>query len=242
MTVATNPLGEGPVGNIDDVLTRLAAIQTFTQTTQPLGEHDGVASFNFLYHLITEEVRDGADKGRFTDAPFIRELDVAFANRYLDALRADFQHPGTAPKVWQALIDDRSNRHIGPMRFAIAGVNAHINFDLAFALLNACQKLGQPLDAGEHHATYQKINDIFDEQMQPLRQHFENAVEKAIEKLFGRWLNRGSDLAVVVSREAAWTNAAWMWPHVGDRGFLDPYEAGMDDAATALSDMILMHV
>jgi hypothetical protein len=235
-----DPLLEPNVTTIDDVLERLEDIQTHIEGEH--GERDGVARFNFLYHLITQQVRDGANQARFADNDFMRALDVAFANRYFDALRADARNPGSAPKVWQALIDERANQHVFAMQFAVAGVNAHINFDLAFALVNACTTMHVELGAGRQHDTYQEINDVFAEQMEPLRKHYENPLVRFFDRsILSRIANLGGDLAVIVTRDAAWMNGTWMWPRRGDADEIREHSDEMDDAATSLSDVILVH-
>ena len=49
-----------------------------------------------------------------------------------------------------------------PLPSAAAGVNAHINFDLPFALVTTFDHLGSdPVDDGEQHHDYLQINNIF---------------------------------------------------------------------------------
>jgi hypothetical protein len=242
-----NPLLEPPVDNIDDVLKRLEDIQTYldgnVDGNAPHGPRDGVASFNYLYHLITQDVRDGCNANAFQDVTFMRELDVAFANRYLNALRANATAAGSGPKVWQALIKDRSELSISPMRFAIAGVNAHINFDLAFALITACEKMAVILGAGNQLNTYEQINDIFAKQMSPLRHHFETKLEQFFDRgAINGVADKLGDLSVIVTRDAAWTNASDIWPNRGDAAEVAARSQRMDDAAAMVSDAILAHV
>jgi len=238
-----SPLAAPPVDTIEQVLERLHDIQEFTRRHEPLRRKDGVACFNYLYRIITQQVSDDANGTGFEDPTFIRELDVAFANRYLDALRADHETPGSGPKVWQALIDARSNHHVGPLRFAISGVNAHINFDLAFALLGACRKLGQPLEHKQHHAAYQKINGIFHHHMRRLRQHFEDDLERTVDDLvLSRFATVCGDAAVVVTRDVAWMNAVWMWPRRRALPVIDRHEREMDYLAALVNHAILFPV
>jgi hypothetical protein len=238
----TDPLLDGSVATIDEVLARLDALQAHLVATRPRGAKDGVASFNYLYRTITADVLAGTKSQGFADAEFIRNLDVAFANRYLDALRRDATVPGSAPAVWQALIDARDEDHIGQMRFAMAGVNAHINFDLAFALLTTCETMQVELDVGRHHDAYQQVNDIFAENMEKLRRYYESWWQRAVDRVVRHVANWGGDLAVVLTRDVAWNNALWMWPKRTDQQEITEHTAQMDYLATLLTHGILFPV
>jgi hypothetical protein len=238
----SDPLLAGPVQTIEQVLDRLDELQSHLETSTAHGKKDGVASFNYLYRTITADVLEGTKSRGFADAEFIGNLDVAFANRYLDALRDDAQHGTNTPSVWQALIDARDDQHIGQMRFAMAGVNAHINFDLAFALLTTCETMGVELDVGRHHDAYQQVNDIFAKNMEKLRRYYESWWQRAVDRVVRTVANWGSDMAVVLTRDVAWNNAIWMWPQRDQPAEIEEHTRQMDYVATLLSHGILFPV
>jgi hypothetical protein len=94
----------------------------------------------------------------------------------------------------------------------VAGVNAHVNFDLPFALIAACTVLGCELESGTNHADYQLINQIFAKNMKELRQHFENRFQRGFDTaLISRAENLVGDLVVVVARDLAWLKAKQLW-------------------------------
>jgi len=143
----TSPYTGPPVESIDEVIDRLEQIQAYAEAQEPRGQHDGVACFSYLYHRITKRVLEGIDSGRFDDCQFVNLLDVVFANRYLAALRASVLSPDDVPDAWAVLFQRRSHRHITGLQFAAAGVNAHVNFDLAVAVADTCAQLGPPPSA-----------------------------------------------------------------------------------------------
>ena len=66
---------------------RLDRIRDGRGRLRPLGEDDGIACFARLYHQITRDVLEAyEDRSLFRCGDFVIELDLAFAQRYLDAI------------------------------------------------------------------------------------------------------------------------------------------------------------
>src|SRR5215469_4268860 len=112
--------------NVLDVLVRLKAIQETLDKVprEALAEpvdlnaalaylakgQDGVACFNYLYMVITAEIYNKINQGNFfQDNEFLIQFDVAFAKRYLAAIRkyADPATRQSTPACWQALFENR---------------------------------------------------------------------------------------------------------------------------------------
>ena len=251
--MARTPAGDGPspadppdptllgrVDTIEEVINRLDAIQRFTEASSPLQDQDGVASFTFLYQIITEQVFSKVGTGFFPDDEFLTRLDVAFANRYLDALRAFATGSGPTPRSWKVLFERRSDERITPMQFAVAGVNAHVNFDLACAVVDTCQELGREPDAGTQEESYDKVNDIFAEQMERLRQHFEGRLALWIdEKVLGNVDDILGNWSVAASRAHAWNLARLLWG-VRDLDGIESLTLQIQDRASGLAGHLLL--
>jgi len=211
--VATTSPYTGPsVDSVPDVIKRLEEIQSYAEAHEARGQHDGVACFTYLYHRITTRVLEGIESGRFDDGEFVNLLDVVFANRYLAALRASVLSPGDVPDAWEVLFQRRAEPHITRLQFAAAGVNAHVNFDLAVAVADTCTQLESAPATGAKHQSYQEINKIFAEEMQTLREHFESTWERLIDQVvLGRVVNKMDDWIVVATRDVAWEAAEHLW-------------------------------
>jgi hypothetical protein len=207
-----------PAGSVPEVIKRLEEIQSYAEAHEVRGQHDGVACFTYLYQRITTRVLEGIDSGRFEDGEFVKVLDVVFANRYLAALRASVLSPGDVPEAWEVLFQARAHAHITRLQFAAAGVNAHVNFDLAVAVADTCTQLESAPAIGAKHQSYQEINKIFAEEMQSLREHFESTWERLIDQdVLGRVANKMDDWIVVATRDVAWDAAEHLW-NLRERG------------------------
>ena len=83
---------------------------------------------------MLDTVEGRAPARAFRDPDFLTKLDLEFARRYLTAIQAHEARDPTAPACWNVLFDPRRDQHIGHVNYAACRVNAHVNFDLAFAL------------------------------------------------------------------------------------------------------------
>lgn len=203
--------------DVEAVVSKLKAIEADASQHEPLKDHDGLACFDYLYTIITENVLRcvrgelGPDDPHFGDPEFMAVFDVAFATRYLDGIGLG-KPLSWQPQCWKMLLDHRESSHISPLIFAVAGVNAHVNFDLPFAVVAACAEMGRELDSGTNHDDYQRINQIFAEHMQELRQHFENKFQLGFDTAWVSFVeNKLGDLVVLAARNLAWSKAMQLW-------------------------------
>jgi len=155
-------------------------------------------------------------------------------------MRAYERDPRSAPRSWAALIDRRSRSDISPLQFAIAGVNAHVDFDLTFALVTTVSHLRTPLSHGTQHDDYQKINAVFAEHMHSLRTHFETRLGRSFDDHFSAVLNKLGDVSVIAFRDIAWFNAVNLYPRRANRHVHRLYHTALDQSTRALSMAILM--
>lgn len=230
--------------DIPDVLRRLDQVQEEADRADPLGRRDGLACFNYLYRIITGTVADKVDEGNFfSDNDYITTLDVVFASRYLDALAAYRAAPAKAPESWRVLIDDRANRHISPLQFAVAGVNAHVNYDLPFAVVGAAERLGRPLGQGSQRHDYQLVNDIFYAHMRKLRQHFEDRFEQGLDRsLLDAAANHVGDATVLLARDVAWDHGERIWRVRENAADMAAHAAALDRTVAEVSRGLLVHL
>ena len=241
-TLTSKSVYEAPgATSVSEVVHRMEDIQAYIESHEPRGQHDGIACFNYMYLAITRRIFDTLKNRRFVDNGFVAELDVTFANRYFDALRASVVEPGAVPESWAALIKRRSDPHLTRLQFAAAGINAHVNFDLGVAVADTCAGLGSKPDAGHQHAAYQQINQIFAEEIQNLRQHFEGGLERVLDRVFfQRVFNKIDDWTMVGIRDVAWEDAEHLWTlrQSGDEG--SEFIRHLDELASETGRLVLV--
>jgi hypothetical protein len=214
-------------GDVQAVIDTLVAVKKAAVQLDPRGDDDGIAAFTTLYHEITCGVLDAVKAGSFEAGTFITDLDVAFACRYLAALKALTDGVGRVPRCWEVLFSRRSDDSVPTLEYAAAGVNAHVNFDLAFALLTTWDKHSSPAERDAQHRDYERINDIFYANMNTLRHQFHSPFSDdgpLLDRL-GNWFG---DLLVRDTRDFAWNAAMSMWAHRQDPGW-DEYRAGEEE-------------
>ncbi|MGQ0680709.1 MAG: DUF5995 family protein [Actinomycetota bacterium] len=235
-----SPYTLAPVATVPEALERMQQIQQFIEQHEPRRAHDGIAQFNHLYAVITAEVLDWIEAGRFADRRFLEELDVAFANRYLLALARSVDQMAAVPKPWRVMIRRRSDNRVAALQFAVAGVNAHINFDLPSAVVDACVKLGGPPDTGTRLADYLKVNQIFALKMEELRQSFQSEMIRIIdEHVLSQILNVVGNWSVEESRDLAWEHSKHLYRFRQNGLFRDPYLAVLNETTGFAGHLLL---
>ncbi|MER7409923.1 MULTISPECIES: DUF5995 family protein [Streptomyces] len=118
---------------------------------------DGIAVFNRMYLTVTEELERRLAAGHFDGRTATAELGAAFAERYLDAVRADTAGH-RAPACWRPLFRMRRHPAVHPFQFALAGLNAHLGHDLPLALFDTCRALDLLPD--ELEGDFERIGDL----------------------------------------------------------------------------------
>ncbi len=163
MVTTTLPTGNQPLydlvngaapATIADVIGRMQAIDALLQP------NDGLKWFNRLYLMVTEQVDLHPPGGAWQSPIWLTRLDVVFAGLYFGAV-AGFLGGTAVPSAWGALFEARDRTGIDRIQFALAGMNAHINHDLALALLATDNALNVvPSLNGPEFADYQSVNSL----------------------------------------------------------------------------------
>jgi len=103
-----------------------------------LSAGDGGGYFPALYARVTRRVIDGGAAGRFEDATRMASFVEGFAARYLDAGR----EPVAASACWRAAFDVATDGDLLIVQQLLLGINAHVNFDLAQAVVTVADRTG----------------------------------------------------------------------------------------------------
>ena len=194
-----------PVASIGDAIDRMQGIAA------ALPPIDGLACFNRMYLTVTTAVQTQVDAGFFADAAFMARLDVNFVNRFLAAVDAYRVAPGNAPRSWRVLLDQRADPGLAPLQFAVAGMNAHINYDLAPALVQTCTDCATSPDQGQHHLDFYKVNQTLNTLDPQIRESFEQGVLLDLDRQFAGLDNIADTFSITAAREAAWTHGEVLW-------------------------------
>lgn len=192
------------ITTIDDVLDRMRAIKA---SLDPL---DGVAVFNWVYQRVTEAVRERLPTGFFADPVFVERFDVIFAKRYFAAVDADAAGHRPEP-AWRPLFARRADRHVHAVQFAVAGLNTHINQDLALAVVDACVAAGTHPRAGHVADDYRLVNDILAEVEADVRRELLNDLQEEIGAPFEPLVHLINTWSLARAREAAWVRVQVLW-------------------------------
>jgi hypothetical protein len=160
VAAADQPLYEVVSGTPPATVAEVIAVMQ--QIDGCLGNDDGLKWFNWLYLQVTQKV-DLQPLTAWQDPEWLLALDVVFANFYLRALAGYLSGaPGVAAS-WSALLESRYKPGVDRILFALAGMNAHINHDLALALLATATQSGvTPTPTGPQHADYESVNQLLE--------------------------------------------------------------------------------
>ena len=185
----------------------LAVAARMEAIAAPLDESDGVARFNELYLAVTMAVFEETHADNYRDPEFISRLDVVFADLYFTAVD-DAVAARPIPKAWAPLFEKRHAPGIAPLQFAIAGMNAHINHDLAVALVATCEERGFDLDDdSDQHRDYLVVNDTLERVEGEIKARYTTGALGTIERAMGTLDDVLANWSVARARDNAWVTA-----------------------------------
>ncbi|MCS4303019.1 DUF5995 family protein [Chryseobacterium sp. BIGb0232] len=107
--------------------------------------------FACTYRIMTAQVLKGIQQKKFEDNPRMTLLDLAFAQRYLEAWE-NYSNAKKCTNAWYIAFEATKNKDLLILQHIFLGMNAHINLDLGISAASIMP--------------YRKIN--------PLKKDFEN--------------------------------------------------------------------
>jgi hypothetical protein len=149
-TIPWKPLDRAET--IDDAVRNLDQIIDWSIRAQST-----VGYFAVLYKRSTLGIRAAMQQGLFFDRPLMERFDVVFAQRYFDALNAYFcpdKYDGLT-LAWEVAFLDQDRAHSSMLQHMVAGLSAHIMFDLGVA---TAHMVPNDMQAFEHD--YKLINAL----------------------------------------------------------------------------------
>lgn len=231
----------GPIppatGTIDDVLARMEKLET------ELGPDDGVRWFNRLYLEVTKRVAEYDRSGPQASPGFLERLDVAFADLYFTALeKAGSGAPpdGFPYHAWRPLFEARHRRDVAPIQFALAGMNAHINHDLALGICAVCIERGvEPKVGSPEHRDYQAVNPLIANAEESVKGWLLTGALAELDRAFHPVDDVVAVWSVKRARAAAWTRAQVLWRLRNEPALRDDY-AEINDHAVGFAGSALL--
>ena len=191
-----------PPASIDDVIRTMEAIEALCADT------DGLKWFNWLYREVTRAVGARVAAGGFQDPDWLAALDVQFARLYFGALNAYLSGNAGVPESWQVLFEHREEVAIARIQFALAGINAHINRDLAVAIVATGI---EPVHGGPRYLDYAALNTTLDALVEAAKSTLEVRLPGDELPDVSHLEDTIAAFSVSAAREAAWNNAEVLW-------------------------------
>jgi hypothetical protein len=164
-----------------------------------------------MYLRVTEAVEGAMAGAAFEHAEFLGRLDVVFANRFFDAYDDDLRGEEVHP-AWRPLFENRNRPRTAPIQFGLAGMNAHINFDLPVSVVTTCREMAlEPTQDTTQHRDYQKVNGILDQVDDVVKAEFAVGAAGAFDEAAGKVDDALEMWAITEARAVAWTVAETLW-------------------------------
>lgn len=192
---------------ITDVITALDDIINWCRQ-----HNNRTGYFATLYRTMTVGVQKGIANHFFEDAARMENLDVIFANRYLEAWHCYQQKKGCT-QSWKTTFDASTNNRLAVIQHLMLGISTHINLDLAIAAAETAH--GQ--DIFLLQKDFERINDVIASLTQATYDRLCRVWFPL--RLLGRITANKHDavvnFSIVKAREASWANAVALFNCTG---------------------------
>ena len=131
---------------------------------------------------------------------------------------------------------------VEPIQFALAGMNAHINYDLPPAVVATCNQVSSPPLDGSHHTDYQKVDSLLDAAEQSVRESFEPADVQNVDRHVAAVLNLVGNWSITSARDVAWDTAVALWEIRDNRLATDLFTGALARTVAMASRCLLVAV
>ncbi|AZA53102.1 DUF5995 family protein [Chryseobacterium sp. G0201] len=184
---------------IEEVLKKLDEIITWSKENQ-----SPVGYFACTYRIMTAQVLKGIQQKKFEDNPRMTLLDLAFAQRYLEAWD-NYSKGKKCTQSWYIAFEAAKNKNLLILQHIFLGMNAHINLDLGISASSVMpyRKIN-PLKKD-----FENINNV----IASINQKVQDSLNKIcypvdlIDKISNGKDNVVLDFAISKARETSWATA-----------------------------------
>jgi hypothetical protein len=203
-----------------------------------LSRHDRRGVFATAYLQITRAIERELALGNFQDAEWSARYLVAFGNLYRDAALAfDREDTSNVPKAWRIAFQTARDGEGLVIQHLVLGINAHINHDLALALLVAGLDPGRSM----RYADHMRINAILERTTGELKHRVSSLYAPLLQRIdwiAGRLDDDLTRFSIPKAREHAWTFAV-MLSGARDPGERAQINRALDEQAAVLARLVL---
>ncbi|CAN5687603.1 DUF5995 family protein [soil metagenome] len=203
-----------------------------------LSRRDRRGVFATAYLQITRAIERELALGSFQDAAWTAHYLVAFGNLYRNAALAfDSGDMSNVPKAWRLAFQAARDGEGLVIQHLVLGINAHINHDLALALLVAGIDPGRSM----RYADHTRVNSILERTTEDLKHQVSSLhapLLQRIDWIAGRLDDDLTRFSIPKAREHAWTFAV-MLSGVRDPGERALMNRALDEQAAVLARLVL---
>lgn len=193
-----------------------------------LAATDASGYFPALYAVVTSQIAAGIAQGRFEDGERMDRFATTFARHYVTA---DDDRPA-APRCWKATWAVAGERRLLIVQHLLLGINAHVNYDLAQAVVDVAGPGG---DLAAVRPDFDAVNDVLAATYTTVLADLDRV---------SRWVNlaaalgggRAFNFSLRVARDQAWGAAVRLHPLDGDGR--RRYLAELDDLVSVLAFLV----
>jgi len=184
--------------------------------------------FLSVYATMTGAIHRGVLDGRFMDPAWTAELTTRFARLYFDAEEAWEQAPARCPNAWRAAFAAAGQPRISVIEHALLGINAHIVYDLPFAVSGTMRSVGDVVDGRLQGDTlvrrrhdYEVVNHILAETIMDAQAVLaeESRVSRVLDRIALRFDEYAAEALLRASRTQGWHNALALAVARGDQEY-----------------------
>jgi hypothetical protein len=180
-----------------------------------LAAGDASGYFPALYSRVTARIGASIEAGTFADGPGLDRFATTFASHYVGAAGDHLR----SPRCWRACWDVAGDQRLLIVQHLLLGINAHVNYDLARAVVEVADERGDLLSI---RRDFDAVNDVLDATYVD--------VVKDLDRM-SRWVNgaarlgggRAFNFSLKLARARAWQAASTMYtlPVDARRGYAD---------------------
>ena len=189
-----------PFTSVADVVRGLAAIEG-----ELIARRDPRAAFAIAYLASAQKQERWLHRGEFLQRALVSNCVVVFANAYRDALaRYESGDARDVPAAWRQSFGAGRDRTLWTLQHLLLGINAHINHDLPYAVLNG----GLNVRCPHCYHDYRRMDDALQAAIPTVRGRLAGHLEWPMRIVNA--IDRGAVDAAVAAAIASARRRSWM--------------------------------